>query len=380
MIISYYSFILICCMIFLGALAISILAGTDRQMSQHFMLLLLACTILWIGSDIVWKFVETGVLASDPRSNYSINCLYFITSGACGYGWFVYLEKAQKTKLSKNNSILGICTIPILLLILLVLNSPITGWIFYLSDNGQAYHRGNLYILHPILGYGYIVFAAVLAFIRYFKKEYSFNRPLLLSIICYTLLGGIAIVCQVFFPEMPCAPVGITGIIALLHIALEKQKITLDPLTRVNNRRNFISYTQFKIENAKDYKDLYLLVIDVDYFKKITRQYGTEEGDRVLTLIATCLKNTARHTDYYLGRLGGDVFVFLCEISHEAVIEEFAQRITNDISVVAMRSNLPYPLSVSTGYAKYTKDVPSIEELIRMADRKLYEGRKSRHY
>lgn len=83
---------------------------------------------------------------------------------------------------------------------------------------------------------------------------------------------------------------------------------------------------KFKSFNSDDStKNLYLMMLDVDDFKKINDIFGHLEGDFALKLVADSLKKVAADTSCFISRLGGDEFVVVCEKendSHNATVAD----------------------------------------------------------
>ena len=85
-----------------------------------------------------------------------------------------------------------------------------------------------------------------------------------------------------------------------------------DELTGLFNQRHFLSSLENELVRAARYRRPFSLVlIDIDYFKRINDEYGHRAGDIVLREIGTLLKETARNTDVAC-RYGGEEFAILC--------------------------------------------------------------------
>ena len=83
---------------------------------------------------------------------------------------------------------------------------------------------------------------------------------------------------------------------------------TIDSLTGINNRRNFLDLAQKEIDRSSRYdRPFSMVMLDIDHFKKVNDTYGHPAGDRALTeFCAVCLKQL-RENDI-MGRLGGEEF------------------------------------------------------------------------
>lgn len=68
-----------------------------------------------------------------------------------------------------------------------------------------------------------------------------------------------------------------------------QQLIFTDPLTGLNNRRQFLKTLVSMTENRKKGEDLYFAMVDIDHFKSINDGSGHETGDRALVILSTAL-------------------------------------------------------------------------------------------
>ena len=164
-----------------------------------------------------------------------------------------------------------------------------------------------------------------------------------------------------------------------LYVGTSNQQISLDKLTQVNNRQNLMAYLDYKIVNHEEM--LYLMMIDVDYFKSINDTYGHLEGDDALILVSRALKAacvTARNRPY-IARFGGDEFIVILEATKEE-IEALRDKIQATLKRMVKDAGKKYPLTVSIGVGRFSIGMNS-EQFMAAADEALYvvkEGREKR--
>ncbi|MCE5299773.1 MAG: diguanylate cyclase, partial [Spirochaetia bacterium] len=90
-----------------------------------------------------------------------------------------------------------------------------------------------------------------------------------------------------------------------------ERKAIIDPLTTAFNRRYFETKLEDEIGIAKRFRaNMFLLMFDIDYFKKINDTYGHQAGDTVLQEIVVVVKNCISSTDS-LCRYGGEEFTVI---------------------------------------------------------------------
>lgn len=114
-----------------------------------------------------------------------------------------------------------------------------------------------------------------------------------------------------------------------------------------------------------------VLMIDVDFFKKINDTYGHEAGDFVLKHLAQKLKEMTKTTDYVI-RWGGEEFIIiLCEYTFEEAKEK-AERICKEIEADTTGQ---CRITISVGGKMYDKS-DTFQNCISKADSAMYKAKK----
>ncbi len=142
-----------------------------------------------------------------------------------------------------------------------------------------------------------------------------------------------------------------------------------DPLTGCLNRRGFEERALAEISTASRHaRQGAIMLLDVDHFKEVNDNHGHAAGDALLRWLVQTARSSIRAPDA-IGRLGGDEFaVLFSEIAPQDALES-ATRISEALSE---RS----PCSV--GLATFPMDGTDLEELMRIADGRLYASRHGR--
>jgi diguanylate cyclase (GGDEF)-like protein len=157
---------------------------------------------------------------------------------------------------------------------------------------------------------------------------------------------------------------------------LETLAIT-DPLTGAFNRRRLFELLSTEHQRVLRGADtMSLLMLDIDYFKKINDNYGHAAGDAVLRdLVARCL-TTLRTTDAVC-RYGGEEFVVLLPLTALDGAANLAERLRAAIGGTPMTFEaVPIAVTVSIGVAEF-RPSDSVEETLSRADRNLYAAKKA---
>ena len=150
-----------------------------------------------------------------------------------------------------------------------------------------------------------------------------------------------------------------------------------DELTSLYNRRAFNEMLKKEVSRHSQHQQpICLLVIDIDFFKKVNDDFGHSAGDAVLISVAHALENMARKNDI-VARFGGEEFVIILQGSllKEAMI--FANRVREYIkSIETSYESDVLQVSVSIGVAEYNAQLP-LKDFFKQADEALYDAKNT---
>jgi diguanylate cyclase (GGDEF)-like protein len=151
-----------------------------------------------------------------------------------------------------------------------------------------------------------------------------------------------------------------------------------DPLTGAFNRRHFAERLEAELAYAKRHEtQLSLLLLDIDYFKKINDQYGHLEGDRVLRELTRACDLSLRTEDTF-ARYGGEEFAVLLRGVPLLGAVRAAERLRAAIAEHVFVGNPRLSVSVSIGCASLEcLEAASAGGLIHVADQRLYEAKQA---
>ena len=157
---------------------------------------------------------------------------------------------------------------------------------------------------------------------------------------------------------------------------LEKISV-IDELTKLNNRRFFMSELEKKIYNWQRYQEPFSLIyLDADKFKSVNDNYGHDIGDYVLKWISNFLQHNIRKTDIAC-RLGGDEFVVICQRCgrNEAIHvgKKIYVKCKNENNEEIVKYWKP---SLSIGIASVDESIHSVEDMVKRADSAMYQSKK----
>lgn len=295
-----------------------------------------------------------------------LNEMCFLFFSLCTLSWFNYIQTMLGIHYVKKSQTF-FSMLPVIISVVLLLVNTLNGCLFYIDQSGD-FQNGSLYILYVLINDIYYIIGAYQAYIySYRAKNYQqkkSNQILGIYMISLLLIGTI----QDFFRDIPVFCVGTSLSILIVYISLEEQMISIDPLTQLNNRNRMEQYL-FECVRSQDL-NMYLLVLDVNRFKKINDEHGHAQGDLALKAIANCLKESCIEKSDFIARYGGDEFVIVYKGND---VEDLCQRIHDSIQ----KLSFPFDLDVSIGCALYHKDMHKWSDCFIEADKRLYNEKKN---
>jgi diguanylate cyclase (GGDEF)-like protein len=144
----------------------------------------------------------------------------------------------------------------------------------------------------------------------------------------------------------------------------------IDYLTGLANRTTY-SGAKIRLESA-EHLPLGVIICDIDGLKTVNDTLGHKYGDMLIQNIAEVLKQV-KPEPYFCARIGGDEFIFLMPHTNPGQAYGFMQKIKK---ALAKRNNLPFTLSLSMGAAVKQNEAEDLEEIITLADQRMYIDKK----
>ena len=243
--------------------------------------------------------------------------------------------------------------------------SPIPSLFIISVQIADRYAAGGWKILKPALTWMMISFVTVwLANDFRYTIEFS-TRTVLLSL-----------------PLATCYPIVLSVVSRHLSIKLRKRRELLekqalmDPGLDLPNRRCFEQNMESAFRTTRKKKILsYILLIDVDNFKKINDTYGHEVGDAVLSRISTILRECSGENDIP-ARFGGDELAVIVNNSNDELVLTRVNLIQKQINNLSLPSHKDFSCTVSIGIS-CAKNKSSIIEWLKDADEMLYKVKRN---
>ncbi len=194
------------------------------------------------------------------------------------------------------------------------------------------------------------------------------------TILPFTLMGSAVLTLVVVWQQAPLLSLALVGPLLAIQLyqtallrALRAARLALtDPLTGLGNHRHFHERLAHELEHTlNDGRSLALCFVDIDDFKRINDRFGHPAGDRVLSQVATRLRQSGEAF-----RLGGDEFAVLLPGYGET------ESVTAAESIVDRVANIDHgqmgAITVSAGIPLAPQHTRERQELLRLVDSALY--------
>lgn len=166
----------------------------------------------------------------------------------------------------------------------------------------------------------------------------------------------------------------ILGINGIRQNRLLKNLSQTDSLSGLYNRRFMNQKLEEEISKYKRYKTPFsLLLIDIDYFKKINDTYGHDKGDLIIKQISSLIQQNIRNTDIS-ARWGGEEFLILAPNSDL----NGALKLANNLKELIEKTQfeVKQKVTISVGVSVFEENLNQ-EKLLKLADNALYKAKGS---
>ena len=203
-----------------------------------------------------------------------------------------------------------------------------------------------------------------------------------------TLVGALAFYCEegcgysadeVRMLETISSHAAVAAHNALTFERTQESALT-DNLTGLPNSRYMYSFFDQEKSRAERHRyPLVLMMMDLDGFKKVNDTYGHHVGDQILRQIARVVRGQVRSGDT-LVRYAGDEFVAVLHRATLEIVSEMKTRVQVAVDNFAyeVRPGRVARIGISIGFATYAQDGEAIDELMEVADQRMYEDKIAR--
>ena len=371
----FYAYISVGCACILTVLLYSINRLPTPQLKFTLFRKLVLWHIAYFVSDALWALVNDNVIPKNTVTVLAVNYSNAIIAAILFYSCFIYAEMSTRPEMTRAqiSSLQAKLRIPIFVEIVLLLVSFAVSPDYWLDENLEPCDL--YYFILSFLPCIYIISVTIRGVARGLKPENRKNLKTYLIIASYTPGCIVAAGAQIFFSlTTPIFCFWCTLILLFVYLNSLNKLISTDPLTSLNNRNQLRRYLQLQ----RGAKNLHVIMVDVDHFKRINDTYGHIEGDRALMLVSRALKKACGRMDIsiFLCRYGGDEFMLLAQTeTPQDVIDQVRDCLKEEIA--NREGPHSYRIAASMGYAKWDGDISNFKDCVASADQKMYEDKRS---
>lgn len=308
-----------------------------------------------------------------------LKSLYFLSCIGICCELFRYFEECRQSSWARKRRFQFWSDLPLMIDAFLILLNFRFGFLFYVDSQGM-YRRGPLFTLTYYICFGYAFLSMIRSVRDALKKENYANRGYYLLLAGMPIIPIAASLVQFFIPNLPllCPILSIFSV--LIYIDAMQQLIFTDPLTGLNNRRQFLKTLVSMTGSRREGEALHFAMVDVNHFKSINDTYGHEAGDKALVILAEALTKCFERDQKKacLCRYGGDEFAVVL-LSEDP--EELKQRMGETAGMVETLSkeqDMPAPFTFSVGYSTWEED-DDPDQLLSRADLEMYRNKRRVH-
>ena len=309
---------------------------------------------------------------------YISDCIYICMPPIMSYLWCDYMFVKVKG-IRRFGRIRGKIHFTVMaILFILVASSPWTSFAFYIDD-ANIYHRSLGAYLVPAIAWIYNIAVVIELCILIKCRQSTDDFDILTIIIMLVAPTFLATIIQLSVYGVTMIQVGFTLSLIAVFVNRQKNMISRDELTRLNNRRELSLYYQRLLSSGNEV-ELCICVIDVNKFKQINDKYGHLEGDNALKVIASALRSACAdvHGGWFMARYGGDEFIFAGTNKTNDDIDTLRTAVNREIDIKNQQGSYPYHIGVSFGCGMGTVCTSdNISDIMAIADERMYEDKKA---
>lgn len=366
------------CLVIFGIMLGNNLLKKDRTERQIKYNLTLIAFMSYFAVDTVWAGVIAGVIPNALPLVLILNISNYLIMAGITFAWLRYAMAVEQVQDRDNPKKVLLMLLPFILSTLALIVVYAAAPRALLDENRMTTPLYHVFLVTvPII---YIIASLFYSLRRVGGETNPDEKRKHVYIGCFPLIvivGGLA---QVLLLDgesaLFCSCCTVFMLIFYIQ-AMEKQ-ISIDPLTGLNNRGQLARYIS---QSSGAHKDgaTFILMIDVNDFKRINDTFGHAEGDRALVIVADALKQIVdgRVFPTFLARYGGDEFILIAHTPTETEIERMIGEIRERIREDCYLQKTPYVVFVGIGYDKVGGDADTFQQCIARADDNLYLDKKN---
>lgn len=349
------------------------LSYTWRNRALRFIMLLIS---VLLGASSAVCIVQGKQVFGMRSLLWVCGLVIFFIMGFAAFLWFLYVYDVVMNGDGQYGKRVIVPSLPVLGMLVLLLLNPFLHEIFYVDAQNHI-RKGYLFGLYAAVAAGYLIAASGLAFARCFKETVQEKKRECGCLAAAIVFPAGALILYYFCPGVDVFWGFVVIGLLMVYLNIQKDQVTQDALTGLNNRRRLDQYLQTLQERGMDGESCHFILMDVDKFKRVNDTYGHVVGDMVLKLVADQLKKTFGGLSVFLARYGGDEFVVIIKGKKNDEVEAKILEFKEGVAGLDWHEERPWKLAVSVGCVQYGENgICEVEELLKIADKRMYEQKR----
>lgn len=332
---------------------------------------LLASTAMITILDIIMSAINGEAGYFFRIVNISLTTIYFVLNPIPYMFWSLYIDFYIHKSVRRLKKIGPIIAIPAAFSIILCLLSLYNNGVFFIDKN-NVYRRGSLFLLNAALYYSY----CIAIYIQVIYERKNIRKKDFYALFSFGITPIIAGLLQMINTNKAYIWLAISISCLIIYLNIQNSEINEDYLTGLYNRRQLDMYFKNSIRNQRDDEWIFMIMLDLNYFKKINDTYGHIEGDKALKHTANILMDSFRSEDF-ISRYAGDEFVIIVKLEDIRYKEEIINRLRRKFDEFNKTDITPYNLSIALGYDIYDPDLKmDADDFIIHIDKLMYKDKE----
>lgn len=323
----------------------------NRLFQICFLVTFCAMTSNVLSTEMLYRFEHIPLVLT-----WLVTTVYFATTPLMGIVYYFYAVAVLYEHRGNAGRVMAWSAPPALLYLVLVLLNPVTKALFDISPE-TGYARGPLIFSTYLVFYLYCVACIVLTLV----KRKQADPAVLRILVIFPVVAVGVIVIQQMFPAYILSGSAATCALLLLYLYLQNKQISIDHLTGLPNRQEFLKLLDLKLQKRKD-EPFTVLVLSLKNFKLVNNNFGQQSGDLFLQQIGGYLQKAAAPAILY--RYSGDEFAVLLESGKlersRELVPALLDRLSRPWSIGEYRCVIPGVV----GVVRYPDSASSREDLI----------------
>lgn len=285
-----------------------------------------------------------------------VTTVYFAATPLMGAVYYSYAVAVLYEHREGALRVIAWSSLPALVYLALVLLTPFHKLLFDITPDA-GYVRGPLILTTYLVFYLYCVACIIITLVKGGQTDPAAKRIL----VVFPVVAVAVIVVQQLFPDYILSGSAATCALLLLYLYLQNKQISIDHLTGVPNRQEFLKLLDLRLVKRKE-APFTILVVSLKNFKQINNSFSQQNGDLFLQTISRYLRDTVAPNTLY--RYSGDEFAVLLEGGFQDFSHPLAEKLLDRLQHPWTAGGYTCVIPAVMGIVGYPDSAGSREDLI----------------